>query len=223
MSMKKKLAAGAAALAVTAMCFGTTAFAAETNTIYSDGTDNSAPVTSDNSNSTEIEVTTIKEGDATWSVEIPKKLSFSNVTATSATDFIQELPLKATILNVNTSNEALENQIANLVVKVGDSFKPTLALTTDATKTIANAYKVKDPSKADVTDGKNPIATLTQASDSATGLVELDKASFNGKDAGTYTGKLTMKITPTRVTVPDPEPDPTPSPEPTPDQSDPVE
>ena len=82
---------------------------------------------------------------------------------------------------------------------------------------------MKDPSKADVTDGKNPIATLTQASDSATGLVELDKASFNGKDAGTYTGKLTMKITPTRMTVPDPEPDPTPSPEPTPDQGDQVE
>ena len=92
MAMKKKIAVGLAALTMTALCFGTTAFAAgESYPINGSGNDTTAganDVTTDGTegkNQTELELSfkDVTPGEATWSVDIPPKITIEQITATT--------------------------------------------------------------------------------------------------------------------------------------------
>ena len=92
MAMKKKIAVGLAALTMTALCFGSTAFAAgESYPINGTGNDAAAGANdvvtdgTEGKNQTELELSfkEVTPGEATWSVDIPQKITFDQISATS--------------------------------------------------------------------------------------------------------------------------------------------
>lgn len=210
MAMKKKIAVGLAALTMTALCFGTTAFAAgESYPINGSGNDTTAganDVTTDGTegkNQTELELSfkEVPAGEATWSVDIPQKITFEQISATTdPSKLVKELSYSSYIHN-GTEADVQDGEkyytIENLAVKLTDSNKFNMTNVKDPTVIVKDAYKVMDAADKELEKG-DTIVTMTEDVKSAVGKVKLDDTKWDGYTApGKYNSQLTVTISPT--------------------------
>ncbi len=210
MAMKKKIAVGLAALTMTALCFGTTAFAAgESYPINGSGNDTTAganDVTTDGTegkNQTELELSfkDVTPGEATWSVDIPQKITFEQISATTdPSKLVKELSYSSYIHN-GTEADVQDGEkyytIENLAVKLTDSNKFNMTNVKDPTIIVKDAYKVMDAADKELVVG-DTIVTMTEDVKSAVGKVKLDDTKWDGYTApGKYNSQLTVTISPT--------------------------
>ena len=197
MAMKKKIAAGIGAVLVTAMCFGGSVFAADQTINGSGNTANDAK-----DGTTDLTMTyKPAENAPTWSVTMPKDVSFGNIVGSAITPNItQDLKYTATIVNGSNVGTA---SVASLKVSLPAATNTMeMVQAVDATQKVANAFTIVDPSGNDVnkddTVDNSLIANLTNDT-SATAKVRLNKSAFNSVTGSTpiaYKGSFTVKITP---------------------------
>ena len=210
MAMKKKIAVGLAALTMTALCFGTTAFAAgESYPINGNGNDTTAganDVTTDGTegkNQTELELSfkEVTPGEATWSVDIPQKITFEQISATTdPSKLVKELSYSSYIHN-GTEADVQDGKkyytIENLAVKLTDSNMFNMTNVKNPTIIVKDAYKVMDAADKELEKG-DTIVTMTEDVKSAVGKVKLDDTKWDGYTApGKYNSQLTVTISPT--------------------------
>lgn len=209
MAMKKKIAAGLAALTMTALCFGTTAFAAaESYPINGSGNDTTAGANdvitdgTEGKNQTELELSfkEVTPGEATWSVDIPQKITFDQISATSdPSKLVKELSYSSYIHN-GTEADVQDGEkyytIENLAVKLTDTNKFTMTNVKDPTVKVGAAYKVMDAADKELVLG-DTIVTMTEDVKSAVGKVKLDNTKWDDYTAtGKYNSQLTVTIAP---------------------------
>ena len=197
MAMKKKIAAGIGAVLVTAMCFGSSAFAADQTINGSGNTANDAK-----DGTTDLTMTyKSAENAPTWAVNMPKDVSFGDIIGSVVTPNItQDLVYTATIDNGSNKGTA---SVASLKISLPAATNTMeMVQAVDATKTVPNAFAIVDPSGKDVEKNdaadSSLIANLTNNA-SATAKVRLNKSAFSsvtGSDPIAYKGSFTVKITP---------------------------
>ena len=199
MAMKKRLAASMAAIIVAGMCFGSTALAADENNTPVNGTGTANSVTDEN---TEVKMTlNTTAADPTWSVDIPQKITFEQISATTdPSKLVKELSYSSYIHN-GTEADVQDGEkyytIENLAVKLTDSNKFNMTNVKDPTVIVKDAYKVMDAADKELEKG-DTIVTMTEDVKSAVGKVKLDDTKWDGYTApGKYNSQLTVTISPT--------------------------
>ena len=207
--MKKKIAAGIGAVLVTAMCFGSTAFAAGENwSINGKGTDE---VTTDGTTGKEntnvtMTYTPTKATDVSWSVTIPREVSFGDVVASTSKPTEQPIHYACTIVN----GESATDKVASVTISLSAAEKCAMYPVGDTTKKLEGAFKIKKPDKSDVAAG-NEIATLANNT-AVDAYAELNKSvvdtafEANGiyeniTTKTAFTGNFSIKLTPNKETT----------------------
>lgn len=190
MAIKKKIAVGLGAVAITAMCFGSTAFAADANQTIN-GTGSTAV-----NGSSDVGVTYTKpaSGEATWAVNIPQKVDFGSVNDANAT-VTKSLEYSAVISNTGVTDEA--KKVESLEIKLTN---PDYKLTdTTHSCTASAAYKFKSTVNTDVTDVIATLKTGEKANINAVLDVTTLKTATGlaASGAHNFTGSFGVTITPT--------------------------
>lgn len=194
MAMKKRVAASMAAVLVAAMCFGSTAFAADENNTPVNGT--TKDVTDEN---TEVKMTVeTAPGDPTWSVDIPLEIAFNKISVNSP-DSAFEKPLKysCAINNEGVAEDA--NKIKTLSVNLGSKKMYDMFRADDAT-TLSAVFGVlaEGDTVGQYVEANGKIVTMSPNKITGEGKVKLDKDAMKtgGVKDGNYKGNLTVVITP---------------------------
>lgn len=204
MAMKKRMAASMAAIIVAAMCFGSTALAADENNTPVNGTGTASSVTDEN---TEVKMTLdTTAADPTWSVDIPQEISFNTISVNSP-DSALEKPLKysCAINNAVTDIQA-QNEIKSLTVKLGDNKMFDMYKADEPTTKLTGVFGVVAEGSTDdaFVAANSKIVTMTPDKIQGEGKVKLDKTvlSASGVANGSYKGNLTVIIAPEKVGTP---------------------
>ena len=190
MAMKKKIAAGIGAVLVTAMCFGSTAFA-EQQPINGSG---NTPT----DGTTDVTTKYTKSDDTSWSVNIPKSIDFGNTSVTTPT-VTKELEYSAVI---GTGTTEIESITVTLPTDTPNDF--ILKDTNHNLATAKDAYAIKDKSGNDL-DNNKTIATLKNG-ESATAQAVLDVSKITDATASAssvshgFSGSFKVIITPSKAT-----------------------
>lgn len=204
MAMKKRMAASMAAIIVAAMCFGSTALAADENNTPVNGTGTGNSVTDEN---TEVKMTLdTTSADPTWSVDIPQEISFNSISVNSP-DSALEKPLKysCAINNAVTGIQA-EDEIKSLTVKLGDNKMFDMYKADEPTTKLTGVFGVVAEGSTDgnFVEANSKIVTMTPDKIDGEGKIKLNKSvlSASGVANGSYKGNLSVVITPEKVGTP---------------------
>lgn len=209
MAMKKRVAASMAAVLMTALCFGSTALAAD-----ADNPVNGSGATETPDSQTEVKLSyKMAEGEPTWSVDIPQTISFSDITVNSPQSALVKDLAYSSVINNNV--EKATSKITKLEIKL-----PGDADANVNTFTMFNADAAGDPAKVPGAYGViatgatadkdglftpvengGTIVTMTEDVADGTGKVQLDKNKLKDFKDGNYKGNLTVSITPTTEEV----------------------
>lgn len=203
MAMKKKIAAGMGAVVITAMCFGSTAFA-ESIPVNGSGAGDSN--TANGTTEVGVEYKKADSTTANWTVNIPQKVSFKNVTLTS-TDLKQPLNYSAVIADPSTGDKVEYLKIS--LPSEGNTF--IMEDPIEGYKTAAGAFKILNTVGNDVTAGAATdtaalIVPKLENGASAEATIQADVSKFTALDKtitdGTHAfgGSFTVLITPVKAT-----------------------
>lgn len=204
MAMKKRLAASMAAMVVAAMCFGSSALAADENNTPVNGTGTASSVTDEN---TEVKMTLdTTPADPTWSVDIPLEVSFNSISVNSP-DSALEKPLKySCAINNAVDSITEENKIKSLTVKLGDNKMFDMYKADEPTTKLTGVFGVVAEGSTDgaFVAANSKIVTMTPDKIDGEGKIKLDKSvlSASGVANGSYKGNLSVVITPEKVGTP---------------------
>lgn len=191
MAIKKKIAVGLGAVAITAMCFGSTAFAADANQTIN-GTGSTAV-----NGSSDVGVTYTKaaSGESTWAVNIPQKVDFGSVNDANAT-VTKSLEYSAVISNTGVTDEAKKVESLKVALISGATYSLN---DTNHGCTATSAYKFKSTTNTDVTDVIATLKTGEKANLNAVLDVTTLKTATGlaASGAHNFTGSFGVTITPT--------------------------
>lgn len=208
MAMKKRVAASMAAVLMTALCFGSTALAAD-----ADNPVNGSGNTATPDSQTEVKLSyKMAEGEPTWSVDIPQTIAFSDITVNSPqSSLVKDLTYSSVI---NNNVEKATSKITKLEIKLpeGEAANTFTMFNADAAgdpAKVAGAYGVvaagatadKDGLFTTLVADGGTIVTMTEDVADGTGKVQLDKTKLKDFKDGNYKGNLTVSITPTTEAV----------------------
>lgn len=207
MAMKKRVAASMAAVLVTALCFGSTALAADADSPVNGSGDTATP-----DSQTEVKLSyKMEEGAPTWSVDIPQTVAFSDISVNSPQSALVKDLAYSSVINNNVADAT--SKITKLEIKLpsGDSANTFTMFNADAAgdpAKVAGAYGViaagataDDKGVFTPLTADSTIVTMTEDVASGTGKVQLDKTKLSEFKNGNYKGNLTVSIAPTTEAV----------------------
>lgn len=207
MAMKKRVAASMAAVLMTALCFGSTALAADADNPVNGSGDTATP-----DSQTEVKLSyKLEAGAPTWSVDIPQTIAFSDISVNSPQSALVKDLAYSSVINNNV--EDATSKITKLEIKLpdGDAANTFTMFNADAAgdpAKVAGAYGVVAAGAAADKDGLfttvaagGTIVTMTEDVADGTGKVQLDKTKLKDFKDGNYKGNLTVSITPTTEAV----------------------